>query len=108
MAAQAGSTALGVSTKARAMTTANTEFTISSTRNTTIMYSARLRLPTTVSERAPMERPLWRLLAHRAPKSWTPAKKMVPSTTHSTAGTHPQYTAIAGPTMGAAPATEVK
>ena len=33
---------------------------------------------------------------------------MVPNVTHKTAGTHPQYTAIAGPTIGAAPATDVK
>ena len=43
-----------------------------------------------------------------APKSWTPAKKIVPSVTQRTAGTQPQYTAIAGPTIGAAPATDVK
>ncbi len=37
-----------------------------------------------------------------------PAKKTVPNVTHSRAGSQPQMTAIAGPTMGAAPATEVK
>lgn len=42
------------------------------------------------------------------PKSCTPAAKTVPSTTHSKAGTHPQKTAMAGPTIGAAPATDVK
>ena len=34
--------------------------------------------------------------------------KIAPKTTHSSAGSQPQKTAIAGPTMGAAPATEVK
>ena len=37
-----------------------------------------------------------------------PAKKMVPSVTHRKAGSQPQITATAGPTIGAAPATEVK
>ncbi len=37
-----------------------------------------------------------------------PAKKTVPRVTHRNAGSHPQMTATAGPTMGAAPATEVK
>ena len=90
IAAQAGNTAPGVLTKALAMTTPNTALTISSTRNTTIMYSARLRLPITLSDRAPIDLPLWRLLAHSAPKSCTPAKKMVPNTTHSSAGAQPQ------------------
>ena len=47
-------------------------------------------------------------LIQMAPKSCTPAKNTVPSTTHTKAGTHPQITAMAGPMMGAAPATEVK
>ena len=34
--------------------------------------------------------------------------KMVPHTTQTKAGSHPQMTAMAGPTMGAAPATDVK
>ena len=55
-----------------------------------------------------MERPLLRVEAHRVPKSCIPAKKTVPKVTQSNAGSQPQITAIAGPTMGAAPATEVK
>ena len=55
-----------------------------------------------------MDWPRLRTLAHSAPASWIPAKKTVPSVTHRKAGTHPQITAMAGPTMGAAPATEVK
>ena len=37
-----------------------------------------------------------------------PAKNTVPSVTQRKAGPHPQITATAGPTMGAAPATDVK
>ncbi len=42
------------------------------------------------------------------PKSCTAPAKIVPTTTHRNAGSHPQMTAIAGPTIGAAPATDVK
>ena len=56
----------------------------------------------------PIERPLWRLEIHRALKSCTAPAKTVPSTTHRKAGSQPQITAIAGPTIGAAPATDVK
>ena len=37
-----------------------------------------------------------------------PAKKTVPIVTQRKAGSHPQITATAGPTIGAAPATDVK
>src|SRR5690606_35156318 len=56
----------------------------------------------------PIDLPLLRTLAHSAPRSCTPAKKIVPRVTHRNAGSQPQITAIAGPTIGAAPATEVK
>ena len=55
-----------------------------------------------------MDRPLLRTEAHSAPRSCIPAKNTVPMVTQRKAGSHPQMTAIAGPTMGAAPATEVK
>ena len=55
-----------------------------------------------------MELALCRVEIQRVPKSCTAPAKIVPSTTHRNAGNHPQMTAIAGPTMGAAPATEVK
>ena len=90
IADQAGNTAPGVPTKAPAITTPNTALTISSTRKMTTMNSARVRLPMTSSDSAPMDLPLWRALAHSAPKSWTPAKKIVPIVTQSTAGTQPQ------------------
>src|SRR5690625_3350643 len=90
------------------MITANTAFTISKRRNTTTRNKERVRAPITLSDRAPIDLPLCLLLAHKAPISCTPAKKIVPKVTHISAGAHPQYTAIAGPTIGDAPATEVK
>lgn len=55
-----------------------------------------------------MDWPRLRTEAHRAPRSCMPAKKTVPSVTQRKAGSQPQITATAGPTIGAAPATEVK
>src|SRR5690606_13111776 len=91
-----------------AITTANTALTISSNRKMTIMKILRARLPTTSPVSEPTERALLRMLAQIAPASCTPAKNMVPNTTQAKAGAQPQMTAMAGPTMGAAPATEVK
>ena len=105
---QIGMTLPGNLVNSRAMTMAKTALTIKSSRKMTIMNSVRVRFDTTTSVRAPIERALWRAEIHRVPKSWMPAKKMVPRTTHRSAGSHPQKTAIAGPTIGAAPATEVK
>ena len=90
IADQAGNTAVGVPTNAPAMTTPNTALTIKSTRKMTTMNNARVRLPMTSSDNAPMDLPLCRALAHIAPKSCTPAKKIVPNRTHRTAGTQPQ------------------
>ncbi len=90
IADHAGKTAFGVPTNAPAMTTPNTALTISKTRKMTTMNSARVRLPMTSSDNAPMDLPLCRALAHKAPKSCTPAKKIVPIVTHRTAGTQPQ------------------
>ena len=47
-------------------------------------------------------------LITRAPKSCTAPMNTVPSTTHNIAGNQPQYTAMHGPIMGAAPAIDVK
>ena len=73
MADQAGNTAVEVSTNNLEITTPNTAFTIKSKRNITIMNSARVRLPITSSDNAPMDFPLFLALAQIAPKSWTPA-----------------------------------
>ena len=58
MADQAGNTAVGVFTNAFAITTPKTEFTIKRTRKITIINSARVRLPITDSDKAPMDFPL--------------------------------------------------
>jgi hypothetical protein len=108
IAAQTGITADGKSISRPEITTAKAALTISRTRNITSMNMERARAPSRVSLSAPTERPLLRTEAHSAPMSCTPAKKTVPSVTHRKAGPQPQITAIAGPTMGAAPATEVK
>lgn len=44
----------------------------------------------------------------RAPKSCTAPIRMEPKSTQSRAGSHPQMTATAGPTMGPVPAMDVK
>ena len=44
----------------------------------------------------------------KAPRSWTAPMKIEPKSTHNKAGSHPQSTARAGPTIGPVPAMEVK
>ena len=107
-APQTGSTDDGVLIIICAMTTPNTALTISSSRKITTMNRLRVRPLTTRPAMAPIDRPRLRTLAHTADMSCTPAMKMVPHTTQTKAGSQPQMTAMAGPTMGAAPATEVK
>ncbi len=85
-----GTTLPGKRTNRRAMTMANTALTMSSSRKMTTMNSARDRLETTSSESDPIERALCREEIHRVPKSWAPAKKMVPRITQTRAGSHPQ------------------
>src|SRR5690554_5359336 len=108
IAPQTGTTEPGLLINRLAITTPNTALTISNTRKITIMNSERARLPTTSPDSAPMDLALLRTLAHTAPMSCTPAKNTVPIDTQSRAGSQPQMTAMAGPTIGAAPATEVK
>ena len=103
-----GSTAPGLPMNRLEITTAKTAFTSSSRKKITSMKSTRPRSPTIFPASVPIEFALWRVEIHSVPKSCTAPAKMVPSTTHRNAGSHPQMTAIAGPTMGAAPATEVK
>ena len=57
---------------------------------------------------SPMVWPRLRRLTTSEPKSWTAPTKIDPSTTHSSAGSQPQKTAIAGPTIGPVPAMLVK
>ena len=55
-----------------------------------------------------MERPFSFRLTTSAPKSCTAPIKMVPITIQTRAGSQPQYAAMQGPIMGAAPAMDVK
>lgn len=73
-----------------------------------IRKSVRMRGPTTSPATWPMDRPRWRALITRVEKSCTAPMKSVPSETQTSAGSQPQITAMAGPTMGAAPAMEAK
>ena len=107
-AVQAGITLLGVAWNSFEMATANTALTIISRKKTTTMNKVRARGLTTSPVSAPTDFALFRTLAHTAPKSWTPAKNMVPKMTQRKAGSQPQMTAMPGPMMGAAPATAVK
>ena len=70
--------------------------------------STRVRGLTTVPAISPIDRPRLRRLITRAEKSWAAPMKIVPSPTHKRAGTQPQITAMAGPTIGAAPAIDAK
>ena len=108
IAPQTGTTELGKLINKPEMAVANTAFTINRTKKITIINSDCERRPTTSPVKAPIERARLRFEAQIAPASCTPAKKIVPKITHKNAGTQPQMTAIAGPIIGAAPATEVK
>ncbi len=103
-----GTTAPGFAMNRFAMMTANTAFTIRSRKKMMRRKRTRARLPRMDSVSVPIDRPLWRVESQRAAKSCTAPAKTVPTTTHRKAGSQPQMTAIAGPTIGAAPATEVK
>ena len=108
IAPQVGMTEVGVVTSSFAMTTANAALTMSSSRKMITRKRLRPFRPMYLPDSVPMLCPRCLPEAHRAPKSCIPAMNTVPMVTHRKAGTHPQITAMAGPTMGAAPATEVK
>ena len=90
IATQAGNTDDGKITMSVAMIVPNTALTKTSSRKMIIMKSALARLPIKLSDRAPIDFAPCRLLAHNAPMSCTPAKKIEPKVTHNRAGTHPQ------------------
>ena len=99
---------MGYMVKRMPMTSAKTAIMSQSSKKMISRKRVRTRLFTTSAARSPMERPSFRSEMTRAPKSCTPPKKMDPKKTQSTAGTQPQITAMAGPTMGPSPAMEVK
>ena len=61
------------------------------------------RAPITPSATFPMDCPLARMDTTNALKSCTQPTSTAPSTTQSIAGTQPQITATAGPSIGARP-----
>ena len=90
------------------MMKANTASTTQMSSEITTRKSVRMRGPTTWPATSPIERPPWRVLMTSAEKSWAAPMKIVPMETQSSAGSQPQITAMAGPTIGAAPAIEAK
>ena len=77
------------------------KYTISKNR---VLALGLIKIPA----RSPTERPFSLTEITSALKSCTAPMNMVPRTTQTIAGTHPQKTAIAGPIIGAAPAIEAK
>ncbi len=94
--------------KRPAMAKAKTALTSQIRKKITRRNSVRERGPMKRSLRLPTVCPPWRIESTRAPKSWVAPMKITPTTTHTSAGSHPQTMAMAGPRMGAAPATEAK
>ena len=94
--------------KTAAITSPKMAMTIVSARNSTNKNSKRARLFSTRPAMSPTVCPLLRSETTSAPKSCTAPMKIEPNTTHSSAGSQPHITAIAGPTIGPVPAIEVK
>src|SRR5690606_13585123 len=105
---QYGSTLDGKASNRLAMVTANTAFTNTNRKKMINKNRFLAREPITVRVIDPIDSPRLRTEAQSVPKSCIPAKKMVPRVTHKSAGPQPQIIAMAGPTIGAAPATELK
>ncbi len=104
---QIGKIAPGFETKSVPMMKAKTASTIQIRKEMISRKSVRARAPITWPAMSQMERPWLRRLITRAEKSWTAPIRTVPTATQSIAGSQPQITAMAGPTMGAAPAMDV-
>jgi hypothetical protein len=70
--------------------------------------SVRARAPATSFAKSATLRARLRMELYMHPKSCTAPTKIHPSTIHSSAGTQPQMTAIAGPSSGPSPAIDAK
>ena len=105
---QTGMTAVGKRVKTAAMTTPKTAITMRTVRKTTQKKISRTRV--LMNDAAISERlcPRFRSETTREPRSWTAPIRIEPKTIQRTAGTQPQITPMAGPTMGPVPAIEVK
>ena len=91
-----------------AMMKAKTASTIQIRNEITIKNSTCTRRLMTCPAISPIDLPLWRKLMTRAEKSCIAPMNTVPTQIQMSAGSQPQITAIAGPTMGAAPAIDAK
>jgi hypothetical protein len=89
------------------MMKANTARTIQIRNEMMSRKSVFVRGEMTPPVMSPIERPRFRRLIASAAMSWTAPMNSVPSATQRRAGSQPQMTASAGPTMGAAPAIDV-
>ena len=103
-----GNTEVGTDTNKSAIAIANTANTSHVNNKTKIKNMSLIRLFKMPPAISAIDRPFSFRLTTKVPKSWTAPINMVPITIHNNAGSHPQYAAIHGPIMGAAPAIDVK
>ncbi len=103
-----GKIAEGNIRKTAAITSPKIASTMVRPMKSTIMNSRRTRRLSSRPATSPMVWPLLRRLTSRLPKSCTAPMKIEPNTTQTRAGSQPQSTPMAGPTMGPVPAMEVK
>ena len=103
-----GKMEVGKSLNTAAITSPKIARTMVSARNRIARKRMRVRGESTRPEISPTVCPLLRIEMTSAPKSCTAPMKIDPNNTHSSAGSQPQITASAGPTMGPVPAIEVK
>ena len=89
-----------------AMTNTNTPMASARPKKISARNSTFARAPMTPSATLPMDWPFARMETTSAEKSCTQPTKTAPKTTHSMAGTQPQMTATAGPSIGANPVIE--
>ena len=103
-----GMTEDGIATNKSAITMAKTAKISQIKRITNDKNMRRVRLLIVFEAISAILRPFSFTLVTSAPKSCTAPIKIVPNKIHNRAGSHPQYAATQGPTIGAAPAIEVK
>ena len=105
---QTGKTDCGYMAKMMAMIKPKIAITIHSSSRTIRKKIVLVRLFTYFDVISEIDFPWLRRDITSAPKSCTAPMTMVPTSTQIRAGTQPQITPIAGPTMGPVPAMEVK
>ena len=108
MSAAVGSTDCGWKSGENSVATmcTNTPIAMVIRKKMRMWNSVLARGPMRLSVTLPIDMPRARMETASAPKSWTAPTKMAPRTTHSSAGSQPQMTAIAGPSIGDSPVME--